>query len=377
MSDKGCQDRLRLRIVECLLLLHISGCRFLDFPNIDLTASAVNSMRILVLAHANFVSDQRTRALLVSSAFILIFRGGGSLVEWEITPQEYPELCRPLMRSIHRPTGPVELETFFLPLALHYFTSPKLADSQKPTAAFVKNLLTAANYFAGTDALRIVLLLLALISQTADDALWEKETDGLLPTGPVAHRLLGQIIVEVALRVARAKCDRHTAAALALLLTAAIPRTKRLLPGVWAELIAVVEQKLEFAGQRIVVEAITWALGNSMNERIGLASEVLMAARFFEDLAAAHPDCEAVDRLVAWVKREIARAHTEGRQMAIVELREWLTDARNLETIEDASSEPPTIQIDLTERVGEFSCMFAELHFAQTTGIHIKHSYSE
>jgi hypothetical protein len=145
------QDSLRIRIVEVLLLLKACDVDFLDFPHALFAASTINSMTSLKLT-----KDPGLRADFVCGGLILLTCVGSSVSNWDITENDYAELCAPLMAPMERNTGMLEMETLFIPFAVQYFVSLPAAHNGKLRRHFVHNLLIALDWFNESDMLTVV-----------------------------------------------------------------------------------------------------------------------------------------------------------------------------------------------------------------------------
>jgi hypothetical protein len=185
------------------------------------------------------------------------------------------------------------------------------------------------------------------------------------------------MVLEVAVRAALVGSSRSSFETLAVLLAVMIPQTKRLLPGLWADLIGVVKSHLDFERQEMVIKAIAWAIGDSLTERIGLAGEVLVTGQFFADLAAQHPESVVIGQITHWIQRQTTKALGEKEKMTLAELRTWLAVPGHLEEMGDVEKEPPQVAFDFGAQVDRYSCLLAQDHFMRTTGIALRHEYSE
>jgi hypothetical protein len=121
ISDDGKRDEVRLLAVECLLLLRLFGCVFLEFPKYEFVTSAVN---ILVEFHcpsrAFKVHEPGLCFRLVPASMLLMPVSGCSLDDLWLEDEAVAHICRPLVDSLERNWPPLVVKTYQFPLMVHF-----------------------------------------------------------------------------------------------------------------------------------------------------------------------------------------------------------------------------------------------------------------
>jgi hypothetical protein len=147
ISDDGSRDEVRLLSVECLILLRLFGCSFLEFPKHQFVASTIN---ILVEFHcpsqAFKVHDPGLRFRVVHACMLLMSVSGCSLDDLRIEDDKVARVCRPLVDSMDRAWPLSVVQTYYLPFMIHFLSARDDRFRRTVNGTFLENLLHTTDW---------------------------------------------------------------------------------------------------------------------------------------------------------------------------------------------------------------------------------------
>ena len=341
LDDDGRHDELRLAVVETLLILHVLGVEFLEFPRALFAASVINALRFYFRPTMSMtLVSEKTRTRLLQAALILMLRLRITVNEMQITRDDYPEIFGAIMASINRKNGDLDSDTFMLPLLAQYFDVADNEIMKKLSVSFVENVMHILDWWKGTDSARAVLLMIARLCQVPevvrvmDAPCPEYENDGATFSGS-----LGSVVLEVAIRNSDGEWQQEIVAVIGCLMLTVL---QNLAPDVLAHFLSVVSRTC-LETKKMVVCNIHWILSRGISDNRLLASQVLKSLDFFKGVNDQDPAFEECCELQLWI-REQNRVLKDARDDH--EILKMLAEASKCVPLQEMSDEQPPVPFD-------------------------------
>jgi hypothetical protein len=307
ISDDGTRDEVRLLAVECLILLRLFGCSFLEFPKNGFVTSTVN---ILVEFHcpsqAFKVHDPGLRFRVVHACMLLMSVSGCSLDDLRVDDDRVARVCRPLVDSMNRDWPVSVVETYYLPFMIHFLDARDDRFHQAVNATFLENLLHTTDWSREVAMREVSVYALARLCDVPEMApvlsaeCAEYDSDFVTQAGSWMH-----VLMQVVIRTVQAEPTQFATDVLVPLVVGHIDCCAALPDSSLKLLFKIIADNLSFESQIVVIKAIHWAIGSARPEYVRLAAFVLTELGMFQKIADDHPDVPELAQIIEWAGRQI------------------------------------------------------------------------
>jgi hypothetical protein len=366
MADIGQFDELRILIVEDLILWKILQIDFLDFSQRLCALSSINTMRFAHLLGEQDVRSLALRCRLAEASLLLMFWTGTYITHMEIAEEEYEMGFVPLNVPLVGPRSVDEVETFFVPLAIHYFFGMTTEYIEATGSGLVKNLIVAADWLRGREKGKGCLDLLARVCQISRcDAYLSLPTPGFVSDIPVHPASQGAVLVEVAVRVGVELKSTKVCRALALVLAMRIPKTPDIANRVWLSIFKLLDEKFDDDSQKLTVRAIHWSLSRNLAGRTELGAAVIRHAGLLHRIYLRDQTFVEVREILGWVQAQTAKLNEIQGTFTNEQFIEALSDPANVVEPYQVGENPPPVPFDIKNHYWEIFWILSSSYLAR------------
>lgn len=349
-SDDGLSDPIRLRLVELLLLLRMTGYEVPDFPAKSFAFSVMNAILSYHARASIPVKYPLVRRELIWGSLALMFMCGSSFMMCEPTEDALRSIFAPLFSAFDtRKEGVDDCLSFALLLSCHLAFALKSEVLDKCiTDAFVVNMCHVVDVLQKRPSGGAAILVMARLMQSSKFVEFSMRPCHSFPSSKDIHEgTWGSVILELVTRawIVTVKYETNTAAVFIGCKVLATSTDVSAYAGqAWFTLIDQHELSLEC--YTMLVETMHWVVSRAW-ERPQVVAIILRNGGPIKTICDKLPDNPKAMALAEWIKGQNEKLRAMKEKFTVEDLIELLGTKENCLEMKDAPEACPELSFDL------------------------------
>jgi hypothetical protein len=294
-ADIGQYDPLRFQLVTGILVFRTVGYAFLDFPTAKFVSSVQNSIVVSFKKIWMVTMEGRFRMIQVSLLVML-------WSVWDFGGADLDAVFRPLHCSFDgRRRWELELETYIVPLFVHFLIIYDRVHRPVITIQFLENVLQMCDYVSGTEIVRVMLRVLCHL-------VCLPELDGILcgkctvfpSDSPVVLGSWGFVLLQVAVRVAESHPGGGIPRVFARIIARRLPEIMEMTEIAIRRVIMFFADSQDSEARLNFLKTVRRIIG--LKEHVKFSAVLLASSEFLDRLDSEYPDDQVVLDVLGWAK---------------------------------------------------------------------------